>query len=442
MKHNLYKILRIIFLTLAIISLVFTLYKRITHAEGNATVGGKRVTYPIGYGQSSTQLYGKDGIDLTPVVNQFLSMNDGITVVTYDRSDENNPDIKYFHGYYQGSIFCNATSDVISPDNQFTIWVQGGRFDLGYNISTGQFLSGVGDENQCFLYQYATPVVLPVGVTEHYFIPQNIWIPGFPIWTSDNRNVYGSNDTLILQHEIDNAENSGGDSPISGSIIGSGTGSFISDSSGGDTSSGGSFDFDLELEFDDSGIINAIETTGNDIGGSIETIGDKIDSGNSKLDTITGSLQSFKSSIESKIDSFKTSVDNGLGDIRQKLSDIRDKIYQWFGYMTGSFNDQEFQSELDNMPLFQLVNQVEGNMATNLATFNTVTVTEPIFTFDVSGPLLGDNVSFTLDLTSYDDYRHLIVPLITLILTLTFVFSLFNDLPDLFHGHSGKDNVN
>ena len=110
--------------------------------------------------------------------------------------------------------------------------------------------------------------------------------------------------------------------------------------------------------------------------------------------------------------------------------------------MTGPFNEQEFQTDLQDLPLFQLVSAIEGNMSSNLASFNTTSITEPIFVFDVSGPVLGDNVTFTLDLTSYEDYKHLIVPLITLILTMTFVFSLVNDLPDLFHGHSGKDNVN
>ena len=443
MKHKLYKVLRIIFLTLVIISLFFSLSKKIIHAQGSNNT--YRTTMPLYVSPVLGSNQGKPAdIDLSGMRNSLLNylINDGfyspsIKYITFEGKSESDS-IIYVNAFSNSGVpnvsnYPTLNLNSFTSESDFTFNITTGVYPMYYNYETGACGMHSHSNSPFILNNYIS--LYYNGATPFYALIPNQFLPGYPLYIEDDITL---GDNVIFTDYSNISGDSGGSS-----IGGSGSGSYIPNGdSGGDTSSGGSFEFDLELEFDDSSIINAIESSGDDIGGAIDDLGDKVDSSNSKLDSILGLLQSFKSSIESKLDSFKTSVDNGLGDIRQKLSDIKDKINQWFSYMTGSFNEQEFQSELDNMPFFQLVNQVEGNMTTNLAAFNTVTVTEPIFTFDFSGPLLGDNVIFTLDLTSYDDYRHLIVPLITMILTLTFVFSLFNDLPDLFHGHSGKDNVN
>ena len=111
MKHKLYKVLRIIFLTLVIISLFFSLSKKIIHAQGSNNT--YRTTMPLYVSPVLGSNQGKPAdIDLSGMRNSLLNylINDGFY----------SPSIKYitFEGKSESDsiIYVNAFSNSGVPN--------------------------------------------------------------------------------------------------------------------------------------------------------------------------------------------------------------------------------------------------------------------------------------------------------------------------------------
>lgn len=421
-----YKVLRIILVTLTIILILFNLFKRVVSAqELIPTVPGfenEHFTYPLPYGANAGQSYGKLGtVDLNPVVDYFLNVNNGITGITFAGFDENNSDVAVFVGFYGAVI--NFSGDDYNLANYSAFWFTGGQFYVGYNISSGTLVNiPYFNANQLYTHNYcllANAQMYP----DYYYFPKNVWANGYPIYYAGG-DITFNGQTIFYYSSADPVEPEPGGS-TTGTVTGSGESSNYDEN--GDPIGSSTYEYELEIEIDLSEVTN----------GQAET--------NEKLDDIySGITSNYDQQVatNSKLDS----VNSKLDDIKARLSTSGKTVTDWlkaiYEYLTGSFDEEEFSEEVEDLEVFQLIDGCKSSMNSNVSCFNTRSVTEPIFTFDISGPVMGEDQVITLDLTSYDDYRDQITPLITMILTVTFVFSLFNDLPNLFHGVSGQDNVN
>ena len=149
MKHNkFYKFLRIVFLTLAIISMVFALFRKITHAASSSS--GYRSTMPLYVSPALGANQGKPSdVDLSGMPNALLTylINDGfwspsVKYVTYEGRDENNTDIIYVNAFSNNATInlsnypsLNLNSFDSSSTMQFSF--SNGVYPMWYNISTG-----------------------------------------------------------------------------------------------------------------------------------------------------------------------------------------------------------------------------------------------------------------------------------------------------------------
>lgn len=262
-------------------------------------------------------------IDLSGMRNALLNylINDGfwspsIKYITYEGRSETDPIIyvNAFSNYGTPNVsnFPTLNLNSFSSDSNFTFNITNGVYPMWYNYSTGACGMHTHNNTPFSLNSYIS--LYYNGATPFYALIPNQFIPGYPLYIESDI-LYGDN---VVFSDYANIPSEDSPTYSGSSIGGSGSGTFIPSggsggSEGGIGDSGGSFEFDLDLNLDDSAIIGAIESVGDDIGGALDDIGgsvdsieskldnqnSKIDSTNSKLDTLHSDLQSLTSQLSS-----------------------------------------------------------------------------------------------------------------------------------------------
>lgn len=405
------------------------------HADSSNTY---RTTMPLYVSPVSGANQGKPAdIDLSGMRNALLNylINDGfyspsIKYITYEGKSETDPIIyvNAFSNYGSPNVSNYPTLNLNSftSESNFTFNVTNGVYPMWYNYSTGACGMHTHNNTPFVLNSYIS--LYYNGATPFYALIPNQFIPGYPLYI-ENDIIYG-NDVVFSDY----ANIPSDDEPIySGSSIGgSGTGTFIpsddgsgGSSEGGSSGIGGTFDFELDLNLDDSAIIGAIEGVGDDIGGSLDDI-------SGSLDDIGGSLDT----IEGKIDT----SNNWLQRIWTAITD----------YFTPP-TKQEILSAFDDFPLIQDL----------IDTINTTkTSVNSIFDFSSITPKTANNVDFDYDFnwkvydpdTSsfvtktttihiifswFESVRTPVTLVLSVFLTLGFLVYLFRQIPNLINGVGG-----
>lgn len=165
-------------------------------------------------------------------------------------------------------------------------------------------------------------------------------------------------------------------------------------------------------------ILNGIGKLNQSIQGGVLTIGDYIGQ--------------IGDSIGQKIDEFRQDFGNLVGGIGEKI----DNIFSW---LSEDFDKNEFQSGLNSIPLISDLNGLH-TLVNNSGMFNwsDVTAAQTVsFTFDFGGAVLPHS-STTIDFSWYTGtIKNICVALICTFLVLGLLVTIINQLPSIIGGHSG-----
>lgn len=318
-----YKFLRIVFLTLAIVSIVFTLAKKTGLCASGGTGNFIYTKYPLPVGEGwgyGGQLTGEIVSDM---ISEALASYPDMKLLTVPMVWDSN---EMSVNVYTSLSSINFSGDINDLDNPSSITYSGGGVGLDYRVNLGgytgmEYSMGTGP---CVPSNYVTQG--PTG--GDVYLISNVYIPQYPLYISPDvdPSVYNLYFTL--------GDDSGGDATsivISGHSTGSTieglietdpqTGAIIGFSG---QSTGGTFELAIEgLDGALLGIQEEIEGQGfaiQDKLDSIEdeiyiqghTIGGKLDTLNGKIDTLNGNISQVLSGWEKVKSFFAWLHDHGL----------------------------------------------------------------------------------------------------------------------------------
>ena len=428
MKDNkLYKVLRIIFLTLAILSMVFSLSKKFVHAADSGGDSEPEITtslteFPLPFGGSSGIGYGD-----YPLTSSIASGA-----------------LDYAHNLYPYDFRLVCINEVASDNSYITFRVYVTDSDFFLSSGTYPYLSNALIRN---LGSYGSIVVKWDGssyseyqgysYTQYYDVPVSNWLTyvdgvltlntedvlyNYPVYYSGG-NITGRNGVLFAQYLPPVIDFDGlGFGDISGSITPS------------QDYDGKGFDFDLDISID----LNPLQVLGEEIRDGIGTLKDRVVEG---FQTIGGKIDTFKDrvvegfqTIGGKIDTFKDRVVEGF----QTLTSIPSKVSDIYDYITEPFDEEKFSEKFEEMELGQEFTTFRTDIESFTGTFNVAPAAAEDVRFSIpfTLPYVNQNLQAVIDFSFYDRIRSIVVPFFTVFLIFGMVWSLIRSIPGILHGTS------
>lgn len=425
MKDKPFKVIRFIFYTIAIISMVFGLAKKVGLCASSVPT-----SYPLpigdgyGYGGNLSSEF------LNTIIPQLINPSNPPDLITCTSFNDNG--VFYFNVYFglnsinlTGSSNLNSRGEIsYSANRVIGKIIRNGVID-GTNYSSFS-------PNTCIPSNY----VLPVSGNEFYvYLQRNVFIPSYPLYLNDNisESIY-SDYFYFLDESSGGDDSSGGSITINGHSVGGGT------ISSGDGSSGGAdgsfdleFDFDLDIP-DYSGQLDNIGGSLDSISGAVDDLGGAIDDLSGKQDTSNTLLGQIKSSL----DRLHLYLEDGVGTVQDYLEDIYEKLSDLYDYITEPFNETKFNNKLSSLQISQDINSLRGSVNSITSTFNVSASSSSDMRFEIPFTLPYINYSdvAVIDFAWYENIRNTIAPFIVAFLSFGFILSLIRSIPGIFHGNA------
>lgn len=407
MKDNkIYKILRIIFLTLAIFSLVFTLAKKVgLCASSNPTEGltfDSTLPLPVGVGY---------GYDSSVVVFDEDFVTGARSYCNSNLPYSSTPDISviYFsESYYDtdGYFLLRAVSqDGATRPLSFTVYMSGSvpatfvcsntyefRFRWYPDTNTFSNFSYIGYRQwSCYYFGSSNYPFGSAPLAGKYVFNKDTFYAGYPLWV-DRYDYMDSSGTYTMFQYI--SQNTGVNFEE------------------GEVTSLPSFD----------------SLTGTpDSNDTSVTLFDKL---KGWLSTISGNIQKGFKNIEDNLKSFfKPYLDNAKN---------------FFEWVVAEPDGDAIKDAFMNTDLMTSVEDSKTAITGLYGMFSTPTSVCPSFTIPINatGGVFHNMPDIVISFAWYENIRSIVTPVIVVFVTLTCVFSVINSIPDIFHGKSGERNVN
>lgn len=384
MKQNkLYKVLRIVFLTLAIISMVFGLCKKMGHcASGGSVPSVSSLPLPVGSGWGN--LFTQSEIDT--IVN--LCIQDMETI--------NDRDL-----WQIGAIVLSEKDDS-SQKYRFNIYAA-----PGFSVSS----------------------------------PSDFWTSSGSKFTWSNGNNYGGCRQLILNYDftIDSFwwMSSGGMTINSSSFLSE----LPNNSLGflyGHSYTGYPIYINSDVVFD--GVTYFTNAPQHSQGGTLtdysEQVQDFIDSDINGVDVDPPSDPSSSPNWFQKILNGLKTINNSIGG---GFSWISNGISGIYGYFTEPFNQSAFESSFNSIPLVSDLRSLTGLVSSSgLFDWSSVAPASRVaFTFDFGGAVLPHH-EYEINFDWYTgNVKTIILSVVTTFLVIGLLATIINQIPSIIQGHSG-----
>ena len=314
MKDNkLYKVLRIIFLTLAILSMVFSLSKKFVHAEGSST---SSLPLPFGFGSG----YGYrewTGQNPIPYLVQYCESNNipCYGLLMYEQASDNSyltvtvMKEDFYYQMFNNNGFITSYPPIYLFDISGSPYIDAIRLKITLD---GSITVYQGD------FQYREPVLDFNGVSVVYSGTAYL---NYPLYYQDYGDI-----SCFSQNGLGwyTGFAFSGLTPAPEPALGQG--SIIGEVTDYD---GRGFDYDLNISID----LNPLQVLGEEIRDGIGTLKDRV-------------VEGFQV-IGGKIDSFKDRVVEGF----QTLTSIPSKVSDIYDYITDPFDEEKFSEKFEEMEL-------------------------------------------------------------------------------------------
>ena len=401
MKDNkLYKVLRIIFLTLAILSMVFSLSKKFVHAEGSST---SSLPLPFGFGSG----YGYrewTGQNPIPYLVQYCVDNNipCYGMLMYEQANDNSyvvvtvckEDFYYSMRNNSGTIPTYPPIYLLDISGSSVIDAIRLKIELDGSISVYQSdfqLSGAT------LYLNGSNVV-----------SSGVAFLNYPLYYQDYGDISCFSDNGVGWYT---GFAFSGLTPAPEPALGQG--SIIGEVTDYD---GRGFDYDLNISID----LNPLQVLGEEIRDGIGTLKDRV-------------VEGFQV-IGGKIDSFKDRVVEGF----QTLTSIPSKVSDIYDYITDPFDEEKFSEKFEEMELGQELTTFRTDIESFTGTFNVAPAAAEDVRFSIpfTLPYVNQNLQAVIDFSFYDRIRSIVVPFFTVFLIFGMVWSLIRSIPGILHGTS------
>ena len=408
MRNNkFYKILRITFLILAIISMTFTLFYKVGHCAS----GG-------GSGVDPSQYYLID--DFAPVGSGYgnnLSQSDiDAIVASCDSSKPNDSDIPFIDTYLiveynslSNSLtlagFCTQGRGIYSTSGSFpdtitatwystkTSWSGYGLFTVDLSTNSATFTSWRNSMYTSNIYTWFTQ--LP---NNNYYLEKGIFRSGYPIKCPDS----SYNGDIIFKNVA---------------------------SSGGGHSKGGAI-ADIDESIEDSSELPQVDDTPPSDPSSTPGWLAKI-------------LSAFKT-LNKNLLGVGVSIVNALQGILDKLGilDIFKNFYEDYNNIRNT-NSSDVTSAFQQTILYQGYSYITSDVNSFKNMFNvTPASSAPTWTIPLTGTVLYNQnyPNIVIDFGFYDRFRNTVSNILIAILTCSCVFNIIRSIPDIITGASGDES--
>lgn len=412
MKDNkLYKVLRIVFLTLAIISLIFSLSKKFVHAEGATT----STSFPLPYGPGSNWGFSNPNEVRLPTNDELLDMVSQIETST--GNTVYGLFIYEIASDYSYVTFAVAFNDFwyLMPNNTYPSMPYNDFLNLRTLNTADVFNCQIWKlENNGSFYFTNSNINSP---SQSYFFSSGVsysdtYYGWYPFWHKDFSDILVSPDWSSSQVGFVYQGISGGGGFDGPGFTGEATGTLSP-----------SEDFDgqgFNLDFDFSIDLNPLQVLGEEIKDGISDFKDRV-------------VEGFQV-IGGKIDTFKDRVVEGF----QTLTSIPSKVSDIYDYITEPFDEEKFSEKFEEMELGQELTTFRTDIESFTGTFNVAPAAAEDVRFSIpfTLPYVNQNLTAVIDFSFYDRIRSIVVPFFTVFLIFGMVWSLIRSIPGILHGTS------
>lgn len=410
------KVVYIIVGILTIISLVFSLYKKIGKAASSDSsiffngfpmyVGGK-IASADSYNNSIIQIIIDDSIQ------RFSSYVSGNPIyVTYNSSQNrfivNHPRIS--------DGVTNATMpNGLSSNNSVITFYQWRSFS--YDADTGQYLTVSSNTNQSLNL---------FSVLENfqgtYLYKLNTVTTNYPIYVYNAENLKFSNGVQIFTKYQENLNPSG---HSKGGVLANYQSSF-----------------DL---LEDSSDVPKVDITSPDDSSSVPAWLGKILNG---LGVIGNSIQSGVLTIGDYIGTLGENIGEFFNSVGEKIDAIKDSIDSFFAWVTESPNNETILSNIQ--PYLESNTMIQGFISSknaiqgvysDITGVNAKTSSQMKWTIPFNLPGLSNNFTATIDFGWYENIRSIVQPILIMIISVSFILSLIRSIPGILHGNSPEGDT-
>lgn len=421
-----YKKLRVIFLSLAIISMVFTLVYKVGHC---ASSGGSDDDYLVLSDYFPVGAYCGHNFSQSQIDTIISNVN---SVIPFD-SDIPDLDLAVIYEYNSTNNYMllacfsgnNNIYNISSISDIFTLGSRGSYYSnhnsyVGYGlvrVNLNDFSCVWSGWNNAY-YSFESIFFITELPNNSYAFYYNDFYGGYPLYMSYDELSY--NGTTIFKK----VSNSGGGHHKGGAI---------------------------------ADIIDSIEDSS-----ELPQIDDSSPSDSSSVPAWLQKILTALKSINSNLRGVGVSIVSGISELIDKITDFCDNVWNWIQNKFNNFIDgingvisdyndlkdtdsDDVISALDNSVIFGGFSSFKGYLSTLDSVFN-VSASEnaPVWRIPLNGTVLYSSrlQYIEIDFSFFDRFHDVWIAFISLVFGFGMIFHILKSIPSIFHGLPGSHDVN
>lgn len=438
-----YKKLRIIFLSLAIISMVFTLVYKVGHCADSSGSSSDTSYYPFASDvplpvSSDVGFRAIGNVDISHVVDKINSGD--YSGYPFNEHGFNNINALLFYESYQSDnqIEFLAYSDLYLSS-----------FEFPEDLNTGSVIAKFASLNNYYIrvtYNIDTDTIVGVrsdtGVKNLSFYPLGNSLSWVSSVISGQINIYQVNKNQnILNYPVYLRDH---DLSLSGVVHFSDS---VNSSGGSGHSKGGAI-ADISESIDESTDLPQVD--------------DNAPSDSSSVPSWLQKILTALKSINSNLRGVGVSIVSGIDELIDKISEFCENVWDWIKDKFNNFIDSingvisdyndlkdtdsdDVITALDNSILFGGFSTFKGYLSTLDSTFN-VAASEnaPVWRIPLNGTVLYSSrlQYIEIDFSFFDRFHDVWIAFISLVFGFGMIFHILKSIPGIFHGLPGSHDVN
>lgn len=399
-----YKKLRLLFLSLVIISMVFTLVYKVGHCASDSS--------EVLYFESMPYIV-ENNVGASGLISEAVILRIVDYVLTYDTlgSSESLLIVPYgdSNNYHIAAMIPNSSPNI------FDDYV--GNYILYYRVSydfdsSGNFISSVS--NAAFRIYLNNALEY---INNRYVYRFNYFSDSYPVYVRNPQNYRTTNNTQVFTNRI------------------------------GGHHKGGSI----------ADIIDSIEDSS-----ELPQVDDSSPSDSSSLPAWLQKILSALKSINSNLRGIGVSIVSGIGELIDKISEFCENIWDWIqnkfnnfidniGGVISDYNDlkdtdvNDVITALDNSIIFGGFSTFKGYLSTLDSIFNvSASESAPVWRIPLNGTVLYSSrlQYIDIDFSFFDRFHDVWLAFISLVFGFGMIFHILKSIPGIFHGLPGSHDVN
>lgn len=415
------KVVYIIVGILTIISLVFTLYKKIGHASDSSTDSFLPIECDSkNFKSDNGKSYSDFITDLNSIVSNSNTGFPGFNTIPSNlifRCHDDNGVIYYTAIYSLGYLYfrnpnnnysnLNFTNAVLQLSSGYSVNIFNNNYYSRTSVTTFRYVDGVLTRQSSNTQSGGINLTLSQMQNELFFC------------SSDEILYYNTQNVFFVSDDISN------NVPI------------INGHSKGGVLANYQSSFDL---LEDSSDVPKVDTSVPSDSSSVPAWLGKILNG---LGVIGNSIQSGVLTIGDYIGTLGESIGEFFNSVGEKIDAIKDSIDSFFAWVTEPPNNETILSNIQ--PYLESNSMIQGFLSSknaiqgvysDITGVTAKTSSQMKWTIPFNLPGLSNNFTATIDFGWYENIRSIVQPVLIMIISVSFILSLIRSIPGILHGNS------